>query len=60
MNRSKRVGSNALLFLMLPEFSERLKSRKYAQQEQRIYMTGIIVQANTRMDILKWAKMTTK
>lgn len=45
---------------MLPEFSERLKSRKYAQQEQRIYMTGIIVQANTRMDILKWAKMTTK
>lgn len=40
-----------LLFFSLSEFPERLKEKKYAQQEQVIYkyMIGIVMQTNNEL-----------
>lgn len=42
-----------LLVFSLSKFPERLKEKKYAQQEQVTYkyMTGVVMQTNKRTDI---------
>lgn len=47
-----------MLGFFLSEFPERLKEKKYAQQEQVIYeyMPGVVMQTKEITDILKWVK----